>query len=78
MKGKIFFESMLQFVKNNKYISVIISVENTNFFPNFYYYKNLIFIAECIYCLVMISIDLSKTAHFAYWKSETMSETIFF
>ena len=26
----------------------------------------------------MLSIDLSETAHFVYWKSETMSETNFF
>ena len=31
----------------------------------------------CTYRLVMISIDLSETAHFAHWKSETMSETNF-
>ena len=35
-------------------------------------------IAVCIYCLVMISIDMSETAHFVHWKSETMSEAIFF
>ena len=31
-----------------------------------------------IYRLVMVSIDLSETAHFAHWKSETTSETNFF
>ena len=36
------------------------------------------FIAVCIYCLVMLSIDLSETAHFAYWKSEITSETNYF
>ena len=30
-----------------------------------------------MYRLVIISIDLSETAHFAHWISETMSETIF-
>ena len=34
-------------------------------------------ITVCVYRLVMISIDLSETAHFAHWKSETMSETNF-
>ena len=29
-------------------------------------------------CLVMISIDLSQTSHFAHWKYKTMSETNFF
>ena len=28
-------------------------------------------IAVCMYRLVMVSIDLSETAHFAHWKSET-------
>ena len=32
----------------------------------------------CMYRLVMIIIDLSETVHFAHWKSETTSETIFF
>ena len=36
------------------------------------------FIAAYIYRSVMISIDLSETAHFAHWKSETMYKTIFF
>ena len=31
-----------------------------------------------MYRLVMISIDLSETAHFAHWKSKTMSKTNFF
>ena len=35
-------------------------------------------IRVCIYRLVVISIDLSETVHFAHWKSETISETIFF
>ena len=35
-------------------------------------------IAVCIYRLVMRSIDLSETAHFAHWKSGTTSKTIFF
>ena len=34
-----------------------------------------IIIAVCIYRLVMISIDLSETAHFVHWNSEKMSET---
>ena len=35
-------------------------------------------IAVYTYRLVMISINLSETAHFAHWKSETTSETNFF
>ena len=35
-------------------------------------------IAVCTNSLVMISIDLSDIAHLEHWKSETMSETIFF
>ena len=31
-----------------------------------------------MYHLVMICIDLSETAHFAHWKSEITSKTIFF
>ena len=39
---------------------------------------SLCLIAVCKYCLVMISIDLSDTAHFVHWKSKTMSETNLF
>ena len=44
----------------------------------FWYMYLISLIAACIYRLVMISINLSETAHFVHWKSETTSETIFF
>ena len=35
-------------------------------------------IAVFMYRLVMINIDLSQTAHFAHWKSDTTTETNFY
>ena len=40
--------------------------------------KSLSIFAVCICRLVMISIDLSKTANFAHWKSERTSGDNFF
>ena len=36
------------------------------------------FMLSWLYCLVMISINLSETAYFVHWKSETMFETNYF
>ena len=36
-----------------------------------------VLIAVCIHRLVMRSIDLSETAHFAHWKSKTTSDKFF-
>ena len=55
----------------------------SDYIPQLYFISNHLIYYYCLLTAVriyrlVISIDLSETAHFAHWKSKTMSETNFF